>query len=560
MPSRKTQSLELLLVAACGWFFFMFGLGNFGLVGADEPRYAQVAREMFERHDFVTPTLFGQAWLEKPALYYWRTMFAYETFGVHDWAARIPSATFALGMVVIIFFHMRRFRPGAQLDAALITASCAAVIGFSRGASTDMQLAAPFTVGMLGWYAWYETGKKFWLFDLYFFIAVGTLAKGPVAPFLAGLIILLFCAVRRDWRALLRTLWLPGIALYILIALPWYVAVQLKNPQFLRVFIFEHNLARYGTDTFHHVQPVWYYLPVLMLALIPWTFFAIPAVIEALHTCVLDWRTPNPEEKRHIDSFPEFLIFWAFIPILFFSFSKSKLPGYILPAIAPFTILTADWLQRRRSEPVSRLIAAAHAALAAALLALFLYFPYLLPRAAKMPPSLRISVAVLAVAIFAFVLVTLLRTGTRYLRFVTLVPVVLALAYVLRIAAPAIDDFYSARPVARALEDAGLRNAAAAVFNPRRELLYGLEFYRDQRIADYNEHEVPHFEHLVIAPLGSGPALHHLLPGRKLTYIGGFTPQRLEFFWVSAEVGPPAPRTSYNTPLPPAHPSGRRAR
>ena len=90
MTSRKLHSLELLIVVAIASFLFFYGLGNFGLVGADEPRYAQVAREMLERHDYVTPTLMGEPWLEKPALYYWRAMFAFETFGVKDWAARMP--------------------------------------------------------------------------------------------------------------------------------------------------------------------------------------------------------------------------------------------------------------------------------------------------------------------------------------------------------------------------------------------------------------------------------------------------------------------------------------
>src|SRR5437879_13059806 len=186
MLTRKLSSSELLIVVAVCLFLLFYGLGSFGLVGADEPRYAQIAREMLERNDYVTPTWNGVAWLEKPALYYWRAMFAFETFGVKDWAARLPSATFALGMIAVIFFHMRRFRPGAQLDAALITASCAAVIGFARGASTDMQLAAPFTVAMLGWYAWYETGKKRWLIDRYFFRAIAAMATGTVAPLFAG--------------------------------------------------------------------------------------------------------------------------------------------------------------------------------------------------------------------------------------------------------------------------------------------------------------------------------------------------------------------------------------
>src|SRR6266481_7893064 len=281
MLTRKLSSSELLIVVAVCLFLFFYGLGSFGLVGADEPRYAQIAREMLERNDYVTPTLNGVAWLEKPALYYWRAMFAFDIFGVQDWAARMPSATFALGMVVVIFFHMRRFRPGAQLDAALITASCAGIIGFAHGASTDMQLAAPFTVALLGWYAWYETGSKFWLFDLYFFLAIATLAKGPVAPFLAGVVVLIFCLLRRDWKTALSTLWLPGVIIYFLITLPWYVAVQAKNPRFLYEFIVQHNHSRFATDMFQHSQPFWYYIPIYLLALAPWTFFAIPALLNA---------------------------------------------------------------------------------------------------------------------------------------------------------------------------------------------------------------------------------------------------------------------------------------
>jgi 4-amino-4-deoxy-L-arabinose transferase-like glycosyltransferase len=144
----------------------IFGGDGLGLVGADEPRYAQVAREMLARRDYVTPVLWGHPWLEKPALYYWRAMFAFREFGVHDWSARLPSASFAFMLVVLIYLHIRRFRNGGQLDAALITASCAAILSFARGASTDMQLAAPFSIGMLGWYAWYETNSKFWLFDI----------------------------------------------------------------------------------------------------------------------------------------------------------------------------------------------------------------------------------------------------------------------------------------------------------------------------------------------------------------------------------------------------------
>src|ERR1700722_6208917 len=234
------DTLEAISLFVFTPFFLFYGLvpvfggDGLGLVGADEPRYAQIAREMLLRHDYITPVLWGHPWLEKPALYYWRAMFAFLEFGVHDWSARLPSASFAFILVALIYLHLRRFRAGSQLDAALITASCAGIGGFARGASPD---------------------KKFWLFDLYFFVGVATLAKGPVAPVLAVLIIFTFAALRREWFLLRRTIWLPGVILYFAMVLPWYIAVQRRNPDFLRIFFLEHNLERFATNRFMHQQP-----------------------------------------------------------------------------------------------------------------------------------------------------------------------------------------------------------------------------------------------------------------------------------------------------------------
>src|SRR5438132_11404063 len=114
----------LLLAGFCGFLFF-FGLAHFGLVGADEPRYAQIAREMLVRHDWITPTLDGRPWLEKPALYYWQAMLAYHIFGLSDSAARLPSATDAKLMIIALSSCLRRLRPWCDLDGALFTASLA---------------------------------------------------------------------------------------------------------------------------------------------------------------------------------------------------------------------------------------------------------------------------------------------------------------------------------------------------------------------------------------------------------------------------------------------------
>ena len=284
---RARRSTDLIaLVAFCGFLFFA-GLQVIGLLGADEPRYAQIAREMLARHDWVTPTLWGQPWLEKPPLLYWGEMLAYKAAGgVSGWAARLPSAVLCTLMVFFIYVWARRFRRGMQLDAALITAASVIIIGFGRGASTDMPLAATFTIAMLSWYGWYESQNRAWLLAFYAFAGLGTLAKGPVAVFLAGLIIVAFAALRRDWRLVLRTLWLPGIALYLAVVLPWFIAVQRANPEFFRVFILEHNLARYTSDLYRHKQPFWYYLPVALIGLLPWTVFVITALVDAIR----DWR------------------------------------------------------------------------------------------------------------------------------------------------------------------------------------------------------------------------------------------------------------------------------
>ncbi|MGH9492655.1 MAG: glycosyltransferase family 39 protein [Terriglobales bacterium] len=532
MDDRKPALVEMLTVAGFCAFLFFFGLGSFGLVGPDEPRYAQVAREMLARHEFTTPILYGQPWLEKPVLYYWRAMLAFRVFGVHDWVARLPSATFATALVAIIYFHMRRFRAGAQLNAALITASAAAVLGFARGASPDIQLAAPFAIGMLGWIAWHETGKKFWLVDFYFFMAVGTLAKGPVAPVLAGMIVLVFAALRRDLRVALRTLWVPGIALYSVVVLPWYLSVYLDNPEFFRVFIVEHNLARYTSNMFHHPQPFWYYLPVLLLGLAPWTVLAGAAFVDALRR----WRSRLNHPQAVEDNFLVFLTVWAVMPILFFSISGSKLPGYILPAIPAWTLLTADYLHRRREEPGPLGLVVAHCAWTAVIVLAGLLFPsYVLRRAGESPASTQVWLIAAGFALLAFcaMLATLRRKGLAMARFVTLAPVIFLVAFVLRVAAPAMDMKYSTRPLEVDVAALEARPAELAVFEVPRDIEYGLAFYRDHVIRRYERGEIPAADHLVIAPEGSRGRLERMVPGRRVSLVGGFPTRKVEYFWVS---------------------------
>ena len=346
--TTRTRTDVLLLAGFCAFLFF-YGMGQFGLIGADEPRYAQVAREMLDRHDLITPTLGGHAWLEKPPLYYWQAMLAYSVLGVTDVAARIPAAVDATLLVIAVYLFFRRFRRGVEVDAALITASCAGVIGYAHAASMDMALAAAFSVGMLAWWAWRESGKQIYLALFYICMALGMLAKGPVAPFLAAGVIVVFALANREFRVVVRTLWLPGIVLFCAIALPWYFAVQMRNPQFFREFILQHNLARFSSDLYHHRQPFWFYLPVTALALIPWTVFVIVASVESVRVWWAERKSVSGEPDLELQ-FRVFACCWLVVPMFFFSLSQSKLPGYIFPAVPAGAVLLADYLRRHLAQ------------------------------------------------------------------------------------------------------------------------------------------------------------------------------------------------------------------
>lgn len=522
----------LLILGFCGFLFF-FGLNSFGLIGADEPRYAQIAREMLARHDWVTPILGGKPWLEKPPLYYWEAMLSYRIFGVSDWAARIPSAFDATLLAVAVYLFLRRFRPGFQLDGALVTASSAGIIAFARAASTDMPLAAAFGIAMLAWYAWLESGSRLYLASFYIALGFGMLAKGPVAPVLAGLVILLYAAARRDYALVGRTLWIPGIALFCAVAVPWYILVQLRNPEFFRVFILQHNLARFGTDLYHHQQPFWYYVPVTLIALIPWTIFAMEAGLETLRI----WRQEGKNVVVHEEALNIFILLWLLAPVLFFSISKSKLPGYILPVVPAGTLLVAEYIRRHIVEDLrpSWLVVVLHSLVAAAPMVPALMIQYILVQHRLLAgPALWISC--LAAFVIALAMAVTLRSilGLRMLRLVTLVPVILVVAAVLRIGGRKLDESLSARPLASEINRVEQGLLQPTVFHVPREVEYGLAFYRNQVIESYDRGEIPPQAHLLVSTQGSDTDIHKLLGNRRVSLLGTYPPQNLEYFWVAA--------------------------
>jgi len=533
----RSRTDALLLIVFCGFLFF-YGLGSFGLLGADEPRYAQVAREMFDRHDWVTPTLSGKPWLEKPPLYYWQAMVSYAVFGESDRAARIPAGVDAGLLVAAIYFFLRRFRPGSQVDGSLIAASCAATVGLARAAATDMPLAAAFTIAMLGWYAWHESGKRIYLCVFYAFIGLGSLAKGPVAPFLAGAIVAIFAALKRDWRALLRSLWIPGIVVFLIIVAPWYIAVQMRNPEFFRVFILEHNLARFSQDVYHHHQPFWFYIPVALLSLVPWTVFALAPVIARLRSA---WSERLQAFSSEEDSWAWFLFIWLVVPITFFSFSQSKLPGYILPAIPAGALLATNYLAERREQQarVPIWLATLHALICALVMFGPLAAPqYLLRHRLVWDRGTMVAIAVAGITAVIVGIFLQTSSGFRAVRVLTMLPVVLGVAAILRLASPIIDQTLSARPIAHIIQNLSEEKFPVAVFQVSREQQYGLEFYLNRDTSRYEDHKIPLAGHLLVAGHDALKLAARGLAGRKVSLLTNIPAQNLDIYWI----GPLAPQ------------------
>ena len=347
--------LFALVIYAC----FFSHLDALGLVGPDEPRYAEVAREMAQSGDWVTPRLYGKPWFEKPILYYWGAALAYRLFGVNEFAARLPSALAALLAALALTWAAWKAwgtEASSTLYAALlIFPSCAAGIGFARAAAPDMLFSATLAAAMAVAVSITEAGagapasgsamtatgprRTSLVAPLLFgaFLGAATLAKGPAAIMLAGGSATLWALVTRRWREALRLAHPLALAAFFVTALPWYALCAHRNPGFLRIFLLEHNFARYLTPVFRHEQPFWFYAPVLLAALLPWTALLVAVAREAIPL----WR-----EKRWAASPGWFFACWAIFPLLFFSFSKSKLPGYLLPTIPPLVLLMAHSISR----------------------------------------------------------------------------------------------------------------------------------------------------------------------------------------------------------------------
>lgn len=338
-PSALAKRLYIvifLIISA----LYLFGLGHLPLLGPDEPRYAQVAREMFLRGDLTTPTLGGHTWFEKPPLLYWMMIAAAKVFGVNEWSARLGPALCGLLTTAAVACIGRKVSGRFGLLSALVAASCLGLIVFSRAASFDVVVTMT-TTWSLAFFLLHElsSSRKRWLLaGFYVFVGLSLLAKGLVGIVVPFGVVGFYYLLRRRWperHVFVSLVW--GIPLALLVAATWYGPVIARHGwTFIDEFFVQHHFARYVSNKYKHPQPPYFFPAIILLLVLPWTGFLVDAVARVRRW---HWRGDDGVSIVRVFAFA-----WLLLPIVFFSFSGSKLPGYILPALPAAAILIADRL------------------------------------------------------------------------------------------------------------------------------------------------------------------------------------------------------------------------
>ncbi len=360
--SIAKRGVVLLFLAFFAMYFY--GLGHFPLLGPDEPRYAQVAHEMFQRGDWITPTLGGHLWFEKPALLYWMMIASFKVFGVSEWSARLGPALSGLLTILAVWWMARRVERsnqdlehgGLSFWSTLVAGTTLGLFVFSRAASFDVVITMTTTWAL----AFFLVGelerdaklRRLWLAGFYVFVGVSLLAKGLVGVVIPFGVAGAYCLLRRRLpgrKTLLSLVW--GLPLAAIVAALWYGPIIAREGwPFIDQFFIQHHFARYVTAKYRHPAPFYYYVPILIALALPWSGFVVEGLVK---TGKQVWRSDKSRRENDHFKFQAVLVAWILFPLIFFSFSGAKLPGYILPVVPAAALLAGERLAQLKLRPAS---------------------------------------------------------------------------------------------------------------------------------------------------------------------------------------------------------------
>ena len=351
--SRWSRAAIAAFIAA---LLYLPGLGTPALWEPDEGRYAEIAREMIVSGDYITPRDNLVRYFEKPPLVYWAEAASLHLFGTNEFAVRLPAALFTIAEVAVTcIIGEAMFGPVAGLMGAIILALCPLVFVLARFATLDPALAFFLTAAMGAFYfaasADFESANgRIWMVGASAMLALGTLTKGPVALILAGAIALVWIVVEHRAREIRRMPIVGCIVVYLAIAAPWVIVAEIRNPGFLSFFFIHEHVQRFVSSQEHGWGP-WFFIPIVLAGTWPWIFFT-RAGLSA-------WREMPEAQRAKAQSALRLLAIWFVVILVFFSIPRSKLGGYILPALPPIAIVSGLALTRLSAmgaERVARLL------------------------------------------------------------------------------------------------------------------------------------------------------------------------------------------------------------
>jgi hypothetical protein len=341
MKLPRWQPLALVLFACASLLLF---LGTRGLNEPDEGRYAEIGREMVASGDWLVPHLNGIPHFQKPPLLYWATATSISVFGVNEWAARLPSALAALGVVALTYAIGRMlFDQKTGIAAALILLSSLEFFVAGRLLTPDMMMTFWITASIACLVRYGTGGGRVWAWLYFVAMGLGFMTKGPmgfVVPVAAGIA---WQLSRRRSEQPLRLPWLLGVLLMLAIGLSWFIVLSIHDHQLFSYFAGYELVQRFASRTHGRSKPIWYFLAVLPAGLFPWTFFVFALIWrKATQWKKLGWR---PSSTQWL------LIGWVGIPLVILSLSGSKLPTYVLPLFPAFALAIGRWTRTPENAP-----------------------------------------------------------------------------------------------------------------------------------------------------------------------------------------------------------------
>ncbi|HUW97874.1 MAG TPA: phospholipid carrier-dependent glycosyltransferase [Acidiferrobacter sp.] len=341
---------DILLVTLLATIFFGIMLGTRALGVPDEARYSEIPREMVATAHYISPRLDGVLYFEKPPLFYWLQATSIRLFGLSQWSLRFWTAAFAvLGCLAVYVVGRLVYSRRTGLLSAVVLGTSFLYFGMGHAVTLDMAVSVLLSLSLFAFLLANREPmgreRRLGMWAAFIFAALATLTKGLIGIVFPMMAIGLWIIILWDWP-LLKRMYLPtSFSLFLLVAAPWHILVQLKHPTFLHYYFIRQHFERYLTHVAHRYQPFWYFLPILLLGLLPWSAFVAQALRFNLR---FRWR----ERAHHADTL--LLVVWVVSIFVFFSASDSKLVPYILPVFPALAILIARYLDDRWDKPLAR--------------------------------------------------------------------------------------------------------------------------------------------------------------------------------------------------------------